>query len=383
MVGLRRNRRDNNEDIVLVMNVGENYTDDQYLDKLAAKVADANRKLPIYTQLNRAIVTPNKLPLVSGIKVKRIELKRMYAEGELTYRELDLHGQNVGAEVAAAARIETKSAKHDEILKKVRTMYAEALEISESEITDNANFIEDLQGDSLQVLSIALKAEEEWGITIPAEEYGSCATVAGMAQVVETLLEGPAESDKPKERVPVRPISRFEDTPEYKHFLERQEALVGKGDNPYFVAHESPLLDTGIIDGKEVLEFGSYNYVGMSGRKEVKDAAKAAIDKYGTSASGSRLLAGEKQVHKDLLQAVRRDLQAFPPQRYRCSGNHPEEPACLLRKGSDCHRRRLQHGRRYRPRAGVCADQEGIRLLPHGGRSPQRLRHRQDRRRRG
>ena len=305
VVGFRRNRRDNNEDIVLVMNVGENYTDNQYLDKLAAKVAAANSRLPLYTQLNRAIVTPMKLPLVSGIKVKRIELKRMYEQGELAYRELDLRAQNAGAEVAAAAAIETKSARHDEILKKVRTMYAEALEISESEITDNANFIEDLQGDSLQVLSIALKAEEEWGITIPAEEYGSCATVLGMSHVVESLLDGgTAENAKPRERTPVLPITRFEDTPEYKHFLERQEALVGKGDNPYFVAHESPLLDTGIIDGKEVLEFGSYNYVGMSGRKEVKDAAKAAIDKYGTSASGSRLLAGEKQVHKDLEKEI-------------------------------------------------------------------------------
>ena len=305
VVGFRRNRRDNNEDIVLVMNVGENYSDSQYLDKLAATVAAANSRLPLYTQLNRAIVTPMKLPLVSGIKVKRIELKRMYEEGELAYRELDLHAQNAGAEVAAAAAIETKSARHDEILKKVRTMYAEALEISESEITDNANFIEDLQGDSLQVLSIALKAEEEWGVTIPAEEYGQCATVLGMSHVVENLLDGgTAEGAKPKERVPVRPIFRFEDTPEYKHFLERQEALVGKGDNPYFVTHESPLLDTGIIDGKEVLEFGSYNYVGMSGRKEVKEAAKAAIDKYGTSASGSRLLAGEKQVHKDLEKEI-------------------------------------------------------------------------------
>ena len=305
VVGFRRNRRDRNEDIVLVMNVGENYSDSAYLDKLAAAVAAANTRLPLYTQLNRALVTPMKLPLVSGIKVKRIELKRMYEEGELAYRELDLHAQNAGAEVAAAAALETKSARHDEILKKVRSMYAEALEISESEITDNANFIEDLQGDSLQVLSIALKAEEEWGITIPAEEYGSCATVLGMSHVVENLLDGgTAEGAKPKERVPVRPIFRFEDTPEYKHFLERQEALVGKGDNPYFVTHESPLLDTGIIDGKEVLEFGSYNYVGMSGRKEVKDAAKAAIDKYGTSASGSRLLAGEKQVHKDLEKEI-------------------------------------------------------------------------------
>ena len=54
------------------------------------------------------------------------------------------------------------------------------------------------------------------------------------------------------------------------------------------------------MDGKEILEFGSYNYVGMSGRREVKEAAKAAIDKYGTSASGSRLLAGEKMIHKEL-----------------------------------------------------------------------------------
>ncbi len=305
IVGFRRNRRDRNEDIVLVMNVGENYTDGKYLDQLAARVAAANSRLPLYTQLNRALVTPMKLPLVSGIKVKRIELKRMYEEGELAYRELDLHAQNAGAEVAAAAALETKNARHDEILKKVRKMYAEALEISESEITDNANFIEDLQGDSLQVLSIALKAEEEWSVTIPAEEYGQCATVLGMSRVVENLLDGgAAEGAKPKERVPVRPIVRFEDTPEYKHFLERQEALVSKGDNPYFVTHESPLLDTGIIDGKEVLEFGSYNYVGMSGRKEVKDAAKAAIDKYGTSASGSRLLAGEKQIHKDLEKEI-------------------------------------------------------------------------------
>ena len=300
VVGFRRNRRDNNEDIVLVMNVGENYTDRDYLDSLAARVAEANSRLPLYTQLDRALVTPSALPLVSGIKVKRIELKRMYDEKELVYRELDLHEKSAGAEVASAAPNRSPSAVRDEIVRKVRTMYAEALEIPEDQIGDNAHFIEDLQGDSLQVLSMALKAEEEWGITIPAEEYGQCATVSGMARVVESLLAGPVQGSRPAERTPVRPIIRFEDSPEYLHFMERQKALIGNGDNPYFVAHESPLLDTGIVDGKEILEFGSYNYIGMSGRKEVKEAAKAAIDKYGTSASGSRLLAGEKLVHREL-----------------------------------------------------------------------------------
>jgi len=304
VVGFRRNKKDENEDVVLVLNVGDNYTDTDYLDTLTAKIASANARLPLHSRLNRALVTPMKLPLVSGIKVKRIELKRLYEEGELIYRELDLSGGNAGAEVVAAAKAEDHASRNNQILRAVRAMYAEALDIPESEIADNAHFIEDLQGDSLQVLSIALKAEEEWGVTIPAEEYGQCATVAGMARMVENLLDGETGSAKPRERIPVRPITRFEDSPEYQHFLDRQKALVGSGDNPYFVTHESPLLDTGIIDGKKVLEFGSYNYVGMSGRKEVKEAAKAAIDKYGTSASGSRLLAGEKQVHKDLEKEI-------------------------------------------------------------------------------
>ena len=305
VVGFPRNKRDNNEDVTLVLNVGENYSDKNYLNTLAGKVAAINSRLPLYAQLDRALVTPMTLPLVSGIKVKRIELKRLYEEKELVYRELDLRAQSAGAEVAAASeKARTKSAMQDEIRRKVRTMYAEALDIPEKEISDNANFIEDLQGDSLQVLSIALKAEEEWGITIPAEEYGQCATVESMSRVVEDLLTGGSENSKPRERVPVRPVTRFEDSPEYLHFLERQKALVGNGDNPYFVAHESPLLDTGIVDGKEILEFGSYNYIGMSGRKEVKEAAKAAIEKYGTSASGSRLLAGEKMVHKELEKEI-------------------------------------------------------------------------------
>ncbi len=300
VVGFRRNKRDRNEDIVLLMNVGERYTDADYLNRLAARVAEIQARLPLQRQVNRALVTPMTLPLVGGIKVRRVELKRLYEERELVYRELDLHDQNVGAEVGTLDRETHPEAAREEILQKVRTLYAETLGVPVSEIGDTANFIEDLQGDSLQVLSMALKAEETWGIAIPAEEYGQCATVAGMARVVERLLGGVEAENRPKERVPVLPVTRFEDSPEYRHFLERQEKLIGKGDNPYFVCHESPLLDTGIVDGKEILEFGSYNYVGMSGRKEVMEAAKAAIDRYGTSASGSRLLAGEKMIHREL-----------------------------------------------------------------------------------
>ena len=52
--------------------------------------------------------------------------------------------------------------------------------------------------------------------------------------------------------------------------------------------------------------FGSYNYLALSGDPEVNQAATEALLKYGGSASGSRLLAGEKSIHKELEQAIAR-----------------------------------------------------------------------------
>ena len=104
----------------------------------------------------------------------------------------------------------------------------------------------------------------------------------------------------------VQRITRFEETPEYQHFVARKQALLSDTGNPYFIAHDSPLTDRSFMDGQWVLNFGSYNYAGMSGRQEVSDAAIEAIRRYGTSASGSRLLAGEKTLDRELEQAIAR-----------------------------------------------------------------------------
>jgi 7-keto-8-aminopelargonate synthetase-like enzyme len=108
-----------------------------------------------------------------------------------------------------------------------------------------------------------------------------------------------------KEQAP-SPITRFEDTPEYAAFQARYAELIGE-DNPYFVIHDSPLTDRSLMDGAWVLNFGSYNYAGMSGRPEVSEAAIEAIRRYGTSASGSRLLAGEKTI----TQTLEKELAAW------------------------------------------------------------------------
>ncbi len=54
------------------------------------------------------------------------------------------------------------------------------------------------------------------------------------------------------------------------------------------------------MDGKTVLMAGSNNYLGLTGHAYVKEAAIKAIEKYGTSCSGSRFLTGTIDLHNQL-----------------------------------------------------------------------------------
>lgn len=66
---------------------------------------------------------------------------------------------------------------------------------------------------------------------------------------------------------------------------------------PYFKEISENHGPTVVIDGKEVIMAGSNNYLGLSIHPEVLKAAKEAIDRYGTSCSGSRYLNGTLKIH--------------------------------------------------------------------------------------
>lgn len=69
---------------------------------------------------------------------------------------------------------------------------------------------------------------------------------------------------------------------------------------PYFRAIESEQDTVVTINGKKVLMFGSNCYLGLSSHPKIKEASKRAIDKYGTSCSGSRFLNGTLDIHLEL-----------------------------------------------------------------------------------
>jgi 8-amino-7-oxononanoate synthase len=74
--------------------------------------------------------------------------------------------------------------------------------------------------------------------------------------------------------------------------------------NPFFTSHEGAAGASTIVDGQRMINFSNYNYLGLSGHPEVNKAAKEAIERYGTSVSASRIVAGERPIHRELEKAL-------------------------------------------------------------------------------
>lgn len=97
-------------------------------------------------------------------------------------------------------------------------------------------------------------------------------------------------------------IAKF---PEVVAIRKRVSDLQNSGmHNPYFSVHESVASDTSMIGGREYVNFSSYNYLGLSGDPEITAFAIDALKQYGSSVSASRLVSGEKPLHRELEREI-------------------------------------------------------------------------------
>ena len=78
------------------------------------------------------------------------------------------------------------------------------------------------------------------------------------------------------------------------------QKIQSMGVYPYFRTIESEQDTVVKIDGKDVLMFGSNSYLGLTTHPKLKEASKAAIDKYGSGCAGSRFLNGSLDLHLEL-----------------------------------------------------------------------------------
>ena len=156
----------------------------------------------------------------------------------------------------------------------------------------------DLGLDSLERLEIVSRLEDHYGGSFPEYVLQEMETCQQVAAAIETHLI-PFAGDR-NDAIDSSTY-RFEEFDEFKRLEQSKAALSSTGlDNPYFPVHSGTARDTTTIDGRSYINFASYNYVGLSGEQAVNESTALAVEQYGTSCSASRLVSGEKEIHREL-----------------------------------------------------------------------------------
>jgi glycine C-acetyltransferase/8-amino-7-oxononanoate synthase len=115
-------------------------------------------------------------------------------------------------------------------------------------------------------------------------------------------------------RSPMDPLDEPELAPagtdlfsKFDPLINELEALLETGvRDPFGLVMEKVLSPTrAIIKGKETILLGTYNYMGMTFDPDVVAAGKRALDEFGSGTTGSRVLNGTYQGHKEVEEALR------------------------------------------------------------------------------
>ncbi|MFN5755653.1 MAG: aminotransferase class I/II-fold pyridoxal phosphate-dependent enzyme, partial [Planctomycetia bacterium] len=281
------------------------------------------------------MVRPNSIAKTSSGKIQRHACKRQFLEGTLEVVEQHVGWMQAGHAPAASATDEIASRPASEAPRLARmrpvgeasralrpdrelpqdvvdTVFDHVRRIAKERAGDlslDTNIVE-LGLDSLERMEIVASLEEAFGGRFPEQVLPQIETCR---EVTEAILDH-MPMDGRKQIEAARVIAeipaetwQIEQFPEVRA-LEQNFAMVRDAglENPYFSVHEGLTSDRTRIGGREMVSWATYNYLGMSGEPEVTLAAKAGLDRYGTSVSASRLVSGEKVIHQELEREIAR-----------------------------------------------------------------------------
>ena len=173
--------------------------------------------------------------------------------------------------------------------------------------------ITELGLDSLERMEILASLEDRFGGQFPESVLPELLTAQQVLDAVLLYLgTGPRTTversrKQTKMEIPNEDY-RIEKFPEYLRLKAGLDQIQGTGLNRFFDVHEGITNDRATIGGKEYINFSNYNYVSTSGDPEVTKAAIEACEKYGTSVSASRLVSGNKPIHRELENEISRFL---------------------------------------------------------------------------
>jgi 8-amino-7-oxononanoate synthase len=186
------------------------------------------------------------------------------------------------------------------LMQQIRAQTAKILGFSSASLVDPQQPFDEMGMDSLMAVELSNYVRTMLGSHVPLDlafEYSTVESLVNyLSQQGHTIEQQPQSSEIPAA------YYDFERSPAYLN-MRAYLNEVGK-DNPFFTVHDGVARDVIKTANQELINYSSYNYLGMSGDPIVNQATKAAIDRYGTSVSASRVVSGERPLHQELEREI-------------------------------------------------------------------------------
>ncbi|QRG05274.1 aminotransferase class I/II-fold pyridoxal phosphate-dependent enzyme [Xanthobacter dioxanivorans] len=130
---------------------------------------------------------------------------------------------------------------------------------------------------------------------------------AELARLMNEMREGPRPTAPAA--LPASPahdaLLSFSTLPRFAELRTQSAAAEVLGiENPYHRLHEARAGAVSRMAGREIVNFASYDYLGLNGDPRITRAVVEAAEAWGTSVSASRLSAGERPAHRALEEAL-------------------------------------------------------------------------------
>lgn len=178
---------------------------------------------------------------------------------------------------------------------------ASRLQISPSSLNPSTRLDSELGLDSLGRVTLLHQLAEARQLCVKESLRGIPETVEDLVR----LLEGAV----PDSRRGMDPPASFDQFQEITRFHQTRERLLSEGfEDPYFKIYEDLGGGLSALEGRKLVQFGSYNYLGLSRHPDVSEAAADAARQYGNSAGASRLVTGNRSIHAALENSLARFL---------------------------------------------------------------------------
>ncbi|WP_081655185.1 aminotransferase class I/II-fold pyridoxal phosphate-dependent enzyme [Amycolatopsis orientalis] len=204
--------------------------------------------------------------------------------------------------VPVEEREETTSAR--DVLAVVLEEVARTTAFPVSELYAGQVLVDDLGFDSLMLTELEGRLRKRFpGLPLEIEQSGALTVGAVAGMLAPATALAPSAAPAPAAPVPSWDpgSAAIEEFPEAAAIEARLKEFDDLGvPNPYFRKHQGRMDATTSVSGREYLSFSSYNYLGLAGHPAVTAAVHEAVDRYGTSVSGSRLLAGDRELSREL-----------------------------------------------------------------------------------